>query len=482
MHTFLLKLKKLAIVILLLICTFNIYAQNLDSLYIVYTKTTNKTEKDKIARIILNRLNVELFDSVSIDSAISLAHFYKDDTAMASISYLLALQSTLTGDFPKAIALMYKASKYFEFIQDTSSQSFCIKEIGVYYRYLKNYPEAVKNYKRAISILNLLNKEEHLLLNFNYSQGLARVYLEMKKPDLAFPLLQEVNLLYINHEDYFDNEIKLKLDCNLRLNNLFASYYIQKGDSDLAELYFKKCFATNIDSIYAFTDSYFDACLKYCQLKTATKDFSQAKKYGLIAYNHANKCNNMLFICNASEQLYKTFLANNQKDSALYYLQIFYNYNDSLKEANLKNDVLSSSILLHIDEQEQLTKEKEEKERRNHNIQFVALAIGILTLLLLFFMFSSSIIVGAKTIEVIGTIALLMVFEFINLFIHPYIGHWLHESPVLMLLALVCIAAIIVPLHHKLEHFTKEKLIAKNKKIRLENAKKTILELDKESK
>lgn len=39
----------------------------------------------------------------------------------------------LVGDFPKAIALMYKSSKYFENIKDTFNQSFCIKEIGVYY-------------------------------------------------------------------------------------------------------------------------------------------------------------------------------------------------------------------------------------------------------------------------------------------------------------------------------------------------------------
>jgi len=44
----------------------------------------------------------------------------------------------------------------------------------------------------------------------------------------------------------------------------------------------------------------------------------------------------------------------------------------------------------------------------------------------------------------------------------------------LMLLILVAIAAIIVPLHHRLEHWVKHKLVEKNKTIRLEAAKRTI--------
>ena len=37
----------------------------------------------------------------------------------------------------------------------------------------------------------------------------------------------------------------------------------------------------------------------------------------------------------------------------------------------------------------------------------------------------------------------------------------------LMLLALVFIAALLVPLHHKLEHWATTKLVEKNKQIRL---------------
>ena len=58
-------------------------------------------------------------------------------------------------------------------------------------------------------------------------------------------------------------------------------------------------------------------------------------------------------------------------------------------------------------------------------------------------------------------IALLLLFEFISLFIHPYISEWEHHNPILMLLTLVAIAAVMVPLHHKLEDTIKEKLAHK---------------------
>jgi hypothetical protein len=44
-----------------------------------------------------------------------------------------------------------------------------------------------------------------------------------------------------------------------------------------------------------------------------------------------------------------------------------------------------------------------------------------------------------------------------------------------MLLALVCIAALLVPMHHRLEKWAVHKLLEKNKKIKLKEAKKMII-------
>jgi hypothetical protein len=47
------------------------------------------------------------------------------------------------------------------------------------------------------------------------------------------------------------------------------------------------------------------------------------------------------------------------------------------------------------------------------------------------------------------------------------------------LLDLFCIAALLVPLHHKLEKWAMHKLVEKNKQVWLDSAKKTVEELEK---
>jgi hypothetical protein len=89
-------------------------------------------------------------------------------------------------------------------------------------------------------------------------------------------------------------------------------------------------------------------------------------------------------------------------------------------------------------------------------------------------MLSRTVVVNPRIIEIAGVVGLLIVFEFINLVIHPYLAEFTRDSPLPMLLILVAIAAVIVPLHHRLEHWVKYKLVEKNKTIRLEAAKRTI--------
>jgi hypothetical protein len=105
------------------------------------------------------------------------------------------------------------------------------------------------------------------------------------------------------------------------------------------------------------------------------------------------------------------------------------------------------------------------------------MAIGILSAIIFFLLLSRSIIVTHRLVKFLSVVTLLIVFEFIDLVLHSFLVTATHDSPVLMLLALVSIAALIVPVHHRLENWSTQKLVEKNKAIRLANAKKTIEEL-----
>ena len=105
--------------------------------------------------------------------------------------------------------------------------------------------------------------------------------------------------------------------------------------------------------------------------------------------------------------------------------------------------------------------------------------MGIIIFITFFLLLTRTVVVEEKLISFFAVLGLLVVFEFVNLLIHPWLAEFTHESPLWMLLILVLIAALLIPLHHKMEHIVKEKLVQKNKAIRLSAAKKTIEQLDK---
>jgi hypothetical protein len=96
-------------------------------------------------------------------------------------------------------------------------------------------------------------------------------------------------------------------------------------------------------------------------------------------------------------------------------------------------------------------------------------------------MINYSVIANSKLIHFLSVISLLIVFEFLNLLLLPLLGAVTHHSPVLILLAMVCVAALLVPLHHRLEHWITHKMVEKNNRIRLAAAKRTIQHLKGET-
>ena len=165
-------------------------------------------------------------------------------------------------------------------------------------------------------------------------------------------------------------------------------------------------------------------------------------------------------------------------DSTLKYATVLKTANDSLTSSKTNQQILLMTFEEDLRQQEAATEKIKEVQQRKQNIQYALLALGIITFVITFLLLSRKHITNTKLIQFLGIVALLLVFEFLNLLLHPFLERITHHSPVLMLLALVCIAALLVPLHHKLEKWATHKLVEKNKAIRLAAAKKTVEELD----
>jgi hypothetical protein len=171
-------------------------------------------------------------------------------------------------------------------------------------------------------------------------------------------------------------------------------------------------------------------------------------------------------------RLWKAYEKTNP-DSALKYATAYYAIKDSIHS-------IAKTQQIQIQAMEEDDRQRKVNEDRKANLQYGIIALGLILLLIGYLVLSHSVIANQKLIQYLGVVSLLMVFEFLNLVLHPHIGRLTHHSPLLMLLIMVCVAALLVPLHHKLEHWITHKLVEKNKKIRLVAAKRTIAKLEGE--
>ena len=341
-------------------------------------------------------------------------------------------------------------------------------DISIVYENLGNPAEQIKYIRKAELALPGKNSSMYNYMVRQVQYNYSRYFLFIKRPDSAMHYTQALN------------------ETNLRLRSflyetyaqmLLAGVHEQLADKDLAGFHFKRANAQSDSMQYSYVKfiikpAYINFLLKDNKILIAKEQAHQLLITG-------KQLNNYDFKQAAAGFLRSVYDSLRQTDSAYFYARLEFTFRDSVfsKEKTNKIQSLAFSEQFRISEED--AKNKQEAGRRKQNIQFALIALGIISFIIFFLLLSRRFITNAKVIEFFGIIALLIVFEFLNLLLHPFLERITHHSPVLMLLALVCIAALLVPLHHKLEKWATHKLVEKNKQIRLASAKKTIEELEK---
>jgi Ca2+/Na+ antiporter len=130
---------------------------------------------------------------------------------------------------------------------------------------------------------------------------------------------------------------------------------------------------------------------------------------------------------------------------------------DTLFNAEIVRKIQTMNIMEQLRQDEIAAEKLKAETERGHNLQMFAIVIFII----LFFsvlIFLSRRQTKHKSLKYIGLVGLLIIFEFISFFMHPYIAHITHHEPVWMVLILVAMASLLVPLHHRLEHWVQHKL------------------------
>ena len=147
--------------------------------------------------------------------------------------------------------------------------------------------------------------------------------------------------------------------------------------------------------------------------------------------------------------------------------------NDSI---NSKSRIREAQILTTNEQFRQLEIEENKKiaaKERHQQLQLLFIGIFIPGFFL-FTLLLSRIKIHVRIIRILGILSLLILFEYLTLLLHPYVTELTGHTPFYEILIFVSVAAILIPAHHRIEHWLIEKLIrkrAESSAIRLKTVK-----------
>lgn len=405
-----------------------------------------------------------------------------------------------TGLFDSSEILQKEMFAIAKELKRDSMMAIVYRAIGNRYVVKTDYNFSLVNYAKGLEYsANDEQKKAGLYLNMAY------VYIVTGNNEVALDYIQKGRVIGQTNENLFFENMLSGMICNnqnkpdsalfffrqaenlpVKANDaLLQSVFLQqtarayelKGDAELAEAYYKK--AMDFCKEKFLPMSIVRTGNAYCHFLMKKGAYEQAKLMALQDLDVAKKAGINEGISTVADVLRKIYTRDQNRDSALYYSEMQISYQDSVSNQKRIAEFQNISFAQQLKDIDEEAKSREAAKQRKQNLQYAFMAFGIVTLLILFLLLSRRIITNVKLIGFLSVVALLIVFEFLNLLLHPYLENITHHSPLLMLLALVCIAALLVPLHHRLEKWAKQSLIEKNKQIRLAAAKKTIEKLEK---
>jgi tetratricopeptide (TPR) repeat protein len=137
--------------------------------------------------------------------------------------------------------------------------------------------------------------------------------------------------------------------------------------------------------------------------------------------------------------------------SARFYNTRYHELNDKLREMSREADLLRLEVESDNQHRERLAREEEARMEHRHNIQYMGFTVGLVVLFIVLVMLGWF-AVPAGVIRALGFLSFIFLFEFIILLADRNIQRWTHEEPWKVLVIKIGLAAILVPLHHWLEH------------------------------
>jgi tetratricopeptide (TPR) repeat protein len=376
---------------------------------------------------------------------------------------ILATTFRIIGNYPQALELNLQRLQLEEKRNVPGNLAKVLMNIGIIYRFQEEYDRALGYYARADSVISKNNIED-------------------LKPIIALNIGDSYDLLGIFDSSYKYYRRSLRIAQGLRDDDLIGQSMTGLGHSyrkignDSASLSNYQN-AINYLRIANDDETLCEATLGLATLYQKLKQYDSSGYYASLSLSIAKKDGFSSREYEATQFLTGHYKKIKNIDSAFAYAEYSRQLNDSLNsKARIRElQILSSNEQFR---QRELEEERKIAEKRRHQ-QLQLLLIGIfipglfLTTLLL-----SRRKIHIRVIKALGILSLLFFFEYLTLWLHPTVAELTGHTPILEIMIFVGIAAILIPLHHRTEHWLIDRLIhhrvyhGQTKKLHMSTGKK----------
>jgi tetratricopeptide (TPR) repeat protein len=314
-----------------------------------------------------------------------------------------------------------------------------LNSIGNRYAAKKNYDIAISYYNKSIKKADSL---KFSTLKIPGYISLLNQYLEKNEPQNALEYLNSPS--GVEMKKFIGN-----FGMSSMIDMAYGITYRELGRFDSARYYFEKA-----KPVFETGNNESNKVNFYRHLAVFYKksgDKKNAINYFLKVKELAERNDQLEYVKAAAKNLDSLYAASGNMQQSGIYKGVYYQYKDSIETLNKKKELEVAEAGDVAQRQTRLDKEKEENKKRRNNIQYIGIVIGIIALfvsLVLLGMFK----VSAGLIKATGFFVFIMLFEFIFLLLKKNIYSITHGEPWKDLAFMIALAALLVPLHHWLEH------------------------------
>lgn len=373
---------------------------------------------------------------------LGIAQQLRNDSLLAESYVNFGDAFMLKNDFENALTYLYKGLHIAEASDQADPAIRALINIATVYEDMENYAEARKSIRRAL--VYLPRSKRQTTIEVYLTGNLAFVESAGGRKDSARKYIA------LSQAAYQKDKKQHGVDHYVESFQMLLEAMTDPSDST-----FRK--AADYSQKYAITYVRTGVLTGYAKFLLAKGEFRRAGQLSREAFSTATKAGFATEAIASAGALSTVYDRLHQVDSANYYYRLKDSLQQKVYDRQRLNRLQDLSFTEQIRAQEEEAKAAELEVERRNNLQYAGIAVVIISLAVVYLRRSRKAAKRAGLTEFLGVVALLIFFEFVNLLLHPLLGRFTHESPLLMLLLMVVIAALLVPLHHRMESLVKRK-------------------------